>query len=322
VAGLALLLVAAGCGTEQGGGAGAPAVGNTGVPMKLDAASLRSLVWSVPSIPPPASVDPALLPGLSALPKASSKPLAGSACPVVDFLNHDPDVSGPLPDPVELRLLYEMADGSRCVDGDLTQQGEVDVTVTGVESLSGGTLQRIPGADLVVRETYTRWSRAVPDGAGTRAAFFGGSRVTTVSTGGIAEIVTVPWVSRRTVFRDAGGATTATAFHYYATEGLTVIPVPGAGGPDTALRRNGTVRIASAESGYVDVNLEQVLYDPAVCGGTPTAGRMTFRAAGQTLRAAFDLAYSDPLNCGYASFQRPGDDVPIAREFGTEPPVF
>jgi hypothetical protein len=323
VAGLALALVAAGCGTEQGGGAGAPAVGNTGVPMKLDTASLRNLVWSVPSIPPPAPLDDTLLPGLGALPK----PLSNQECPVVDFMNHDPDAPGPFPDPLALVLVFEQADGGLCVAGDLTQQGEVEVTLSGVAGIAGGVFQRIPATDLVMRETYARWSREVPDGDGTRAVFFGGTRQVTVEQAavgalGVTRIVTDPWVSRRTVFRDANGVAQSTRFHYYATTGLTVIPAPGLGGPGTALRRNGTVRVASDDSGYVDVALEQVLYDPAVCGGTPTGGRMTFRAAGQTLTAAFDLVYSDPLNCGYASFQRPGDDVPIAREFGTESPVF
>lgn len=327
-AGLIALLVAGGCGPGSDlPGAGAPAVGNSNLPVDLETASLKTLVWSVRSVPPPVSLDPAFLAGLSALPKGGTggraKALAESECPVVDFLDPgvDPDVDGPVPDPLRLELRFQRADGSRCVAPDLAQSGVVEVSVRGVDGLAGGALSRAPGADLVVREDYVSWTREAPDdGGGTRTHAYGGSRTVTVDGAGVTRVTTDPWVTRRTTVRDADGRVVETALYRYATSGLAAMPVDGAGGPDTALRRGGTVTVASSVAGFFDVTLDAVRYDPAVCGGLPTGGRMAFRAAGRTLRAEFDLAY-DPLNCGLARFQRPGVEQPVVDEFGAAPPV-
>jgi|GEM_PF-5655344 hypothetical protein len=319
-AGAAALLLACGCGPGGGGvGGGAPALGVVDVPMDLTQDKVVTaplLVASVLSAAPPGAVDQTGL-GVSALPKAGdggavpgrAKVVAGTGCPVVDVLNHDPEAPGPLPAVLELLLTFTTADGGRCVAGDTEDLGTVELSVTGASALVNGALQAAAGETLTVSERYADWRRKVTgtDGGVTTYAF-GGFRTVRRSADGTTRVTTDPEVSRWSVVRDAMGMKTAERFYRVTDLDVTRAPAAGVGGPDTAYTQTGTLTAATSATGHADVTLSGVRHDPGLCGGLPTGGTMTFRSGGRTLIVDFDgpnYAKNPDAYCGRAYFTRP-----------------
>lgn len=327
-AALAALALLGGCG-PQGGlpGAGNPVVGQSGTPIDLaDPAAAKSsfLVWAVQTVEPPPAVAPTAL-GVAVAkpaPGASLKPLAGSGCPVADFVNFDPDGADPLPDPLAIHLDYHRADLGRCVAGDGELGGRVALTVRGAAALEGDELLPRPDADLTVSETYPSWTHEVTQPSGDVITYtFGGARTLRVDAAGTVHVTTDPLVTRRAVQRAADGTRLGERLYQVSGQSVTRTPVDGLDGPGTAWREDGGLRVASSEAGYTDVVLTGVVRDPALCGGAPTGGSMRFRNGGPAVTVTFDANYADPFYCGKAHVLRPASDAPELEVFEATPPI-
>jgi hypothetical protein len=334
-AALTLLFAAAGCGSGSGlPSAGAPSMGLSDAPMDLvnnKVSTAALLVWGVQLAAPPRAIEQTTL-GVSALPKPGPDPplakaLPGSSCPVVEFVKSDPALA-PLPDPLSLVLTFLTAGGGQCVSGNDTDAGQAELTVRGADAVIGGALVARTGADLVVRETYPTWTRTVTGGPDRVIYSFGGTRTVRVKPDGTTLATTDPFVTRWVVTRDPStGVKTGERFYLVSNLSITRAKADGLGGPDTAYTEDGTLHLGTSEVGYADVTLQAVKHDPAVCGGTPTGGLMTFVAAGQKTEVFFTLTtyQTNPsVSCGRAYVRRPDTPlgtVPPIEVFGTTPPV-
>jgi hypothetical protein len=331
-AALAAVVFLCGCGPQGGevSGAGSPAVGQSGVPIDLsDPAASKSsfLVWTAQEAEPPPSVSPTAsgvaLAKAGAGSGASLKALAGSECPVANFLNFDPDSTNPLPDPLFIDLDYQRADLGRCLNGDEEFTGQVELTVRGAVALAGGELLPGPDTELTITETYPSWTHKVTQASGDVIAYsFGGARTVRADAAGVLHVTTEPQVTRRAVQRAADTTKLGERFYTVSNQSVTRTPVPSVDGISTAWREDGGMRLASSEQGYTDVVLMGVVRDPALCGGAPTGGSMRFQTGGPAVTVFFDADYQgNPVFCGRAHVLRPGFDVPQLEVFEATPPV-